>query len=124
MSGIMDKNYEELKVSDINKKLAATGKWDEKVAWLAERANYMCEYCGLDFFSSVANYKGLQVDHIVPVSKNGDPTSLENMAIACKTCNVDLKSRWNPKERSNSNNREELMDVVRKYIDSCFPLCR
>ncbi len=104
-------------MSDIPEKLAATGKWHINTAWLSERAGHKCEYCGLDFFDSVANYKSFQVDHIVPTSKGGDPDSNDNKAVACKTCNVDLKSRWNPKDICDSNNRDDLILAVKKYIE-------
>ncbi len=85
-------------MSEVAKRLVATGKWSEETALLSERAGHRCEYCGLDFLASVANYKCFQVDHIVPVSKGGDPSSTENKAVACRTCNFSLKSKWNPKD--------------------------
>ena len=102
-------------MSDIPEKLAATGKWHKNTAWLSQRAGHKCEYCDLDFFASVTNYKSFQVDHIIPVSKGGEDTN-ENKAVACKTCNVDLKSRWNPAESCSSTNRKDLINEVRKYI--------
>jgi hypothetical protein len=103
-------------MSDIPKLLANTGKWHENTAWLSQRAGHKCEYCGLDFFASVTNYKSFQIDHIVPISKGGDEHSNDNKAVACKTCNVDLKSRWNPKDVCSSNDRDELVSVVRQYV--------
>lgn len=102
-------------MNDIPKKLAATGKWSEETAWLSQRAGHKCEYCGLDFFASVENYKSFQIDHIVPLSKGGTDTN-DNKAIACRTCNVDLKSRWNPAEHCGSLDRQTLVAVVREYI--------
>jgi 5-methylcytosine-specific restriction endonuclease McrA len=43
------------------------------------RDNYVCYYCGGD-----AN----QVDHVVPISKQGDVMDMDNMVAACKRCNV------------------------------------
>jgi 5-methylcytosine-specific restriction endonuclease McrA len=43
------------------------------------RDNYVCFYCGGD-----AN----QVDHVVPISKQGDVMDMDNMVAACKRCNV------------------------------------
>ncbi|MDF1762997.1 MAG: HNH endonuclease [Oleibacter sp.] len=103
-------------MSDIPNLLAKTGKWHVNTAWLSQRAGHKCEYCGLDFFASVSSYKSFQIDHIVPVSKGGDPDSNDNKAVACKTCNVDLKSRWNPKDRCNSDDRNQLIEAVRSYI--------
>jgi 5-methylcytosine-specific restriction endonuclease McrA len=103
-------------MSDVIKRLVATGKWSEGTARLSERAGHRCEYCGLDFFASVVNYKSIQVDHIVPVSKGGDPDSIDNKALACRTCNFDLKSRWNPKDACSSDDRDALIAAVREYI--------
>ncbi len=103
-------------MSDVAKRLVATGKWSEETAWLSVRAGHRCEYCGLDFFASVANYKSFQLDHIVPVSKGGDPNSRDNKAVACWTCNFNLKSRWNPKDVCGSADRDVLIAAVREYI--------
>jgi hypothetical protein len=103
-------------MSDVVQRLVATGKWSEETAWLSERAGHRCEYCGLDLFASVANYKSFQVDHIVPVSKGGDPNSRDNKAVACRTCNFNLKSRWNPRNVCGSDERDVLIAAVREYI--------
>ena len=48
------------------------------------RDNYVCYYCGGD-----AN----QVDHVVPISKQGDVMDMDNMVAACKRCNVSKGNR-------------------------------
>ena len=48
------------------------------------RDNYVCYYCGGD-----AN----QVDHVVPISKQGDLMDMDNMVAACKPCNVSKGNR-------------------------------
>jgi 5-methylcytosine-specific restriction endonuclease McrA len=103
-------------MSDIPKKLEETGKWSENTAWLSERAGHKCEYCGLDFFASVANYRSIQIDHIIPLSKGGKDMN-DNKAISCRTCNVDLKSRWNPAKVCDSKDRDKLIEAVRKHIE-------
>ena len=50
---------------------------------LAERAGDACEYCRLP---NAASLYALQVDHIIP-EKQGGPTVLENLALACRECN-------------------------------------
>lgn len=101
----------------IAEKLAETGKWHVDTAALSVRAGHKCEYCGLDFFASVENYKNFQIDHIVPLSKGGEDNN-ENKAVACRVCNVDLKSRWNPLDITSGNSREELIAAVREYIQA------
>jgi len=103
-------------VSDVSEKLAATGKWSENTAWLSERAGHKCEYCGLDLFASVANYRSIEIDHIIPKSKGGAADDNENLAISCRTCNVGLKSRWNPATVCNSKDRNKLIEATRQYI--------
>ncbi|QXE92791.1 HNH endonuclease [Geomonas subterranea] len=96
--------------------LVETGKWCVENARLSERAGHKCEYCGLDFLASPENYKQWQRDHIVPESKGGD-SSFENLAVACKTCNVDFKNRWNPRDIAGEvATRSELIDAVKVYI--------
>lgn len=102
-------------MSNVPERLAATGKWHVNTAWLSERAGHKCEYCGLDFFESVANWKSFQIDHIIPISKGGEDNN-DNKAVACKTCNVDLKSRWNPAEVCESRDRNKLIQAVRDYL--------
>lgn len=102
-------------MSEIVDKLVATKKWSKNTAILSERANHKCEYCGLDFFASVSNYKSFQIDHIIPTSKDGKDEN-DNKAVSCKICNVDLKSRWNPADVCNSKDRNKLIEAVKEYI--------
>ena len=97
-------------------KLVKTGKWDRVHADRCLRANFKCEYCGKDLLSSVENFKEWQEDHIVPKSKGGD-NSDSNIAVSCRTCNVDVKSRWNPLDVVGGNpSREDLIAACRHYI--------
>ena len=49
---------------------------------ILERDQHRCRYCG-------ASVKGnrYQIDHVYPVSKGGE-TSIENMVVACPSCNI------------------------------------
>tara|TARA_R110001583_G_scaffold194280_1_gene364852 strand:- start:1237 stop:1611 length:375 start_codon:yes stop_codon:yes gene_type:complete len=96
--------------------LVSTGQWGENDVVLGIRAGFKCEYCDKDLLASVDNYKGWQKDHIIPTSKGGADIN-DNIAISCKTCNVNIKSRWNPAELAQeSATREDLIKVVRKYV--------
>lgn len=98
--------------------LVETGKWSRDTAAAGERAGHRCEYCGLDFLASVAAYKLWQVDHIVPTCKGGSYGDFENLAIACKVCNIDLKGRFDPRPGAGERaDRAELIQVVRQYIE-------
>ncbi|MEQ1746588.1 MAG: HNH endonuclease signature motif containing protein [Saprospiraceae bacterium] len=68
---------------------------------VAERANHRCEYClvreGGFFFS-------FEVDHIVSLKHEGD-TSLENLALACSSCN-----------RYKGSNLGTYLDKQRRFV--------
>lgn len=106
------------KTDEIVDRLVATGKWSARTARLGIRANFTCEYCGKSLIDSEDNYKLWQVDHIVPISSGGDEESEDNLAIACRQCNMDFKSRWNPLSIVSSTNpaRAELIQAVRNYV--------
>ncbi len=50
---------------------------------VAERADYLCEYCLIHEEDTVF---GCQVDHIISEKHNGE-TSIDNLAYACTCCN-------------------------------------
>jgi 5-methylcytosine-specific restriction endonuclease McrA len=43
------------------------------------RDNWVCYYCGGD---------ATQADHVIPISRGGDPMDLDGMVASCKRCNV------------------------------------
>lgn len=57
------------------------------------RDNGHCQYCGEDLLLSRATFAGAQVDHVVAVANQGQDV-LENLKLACPTCNGTL-SRYN-----------------------------
>ncbi|MEJ0087010.1 MAG: HNH endonuclease signature motif containing protein [Pseudomonadota bacterium] len=102
---------------DVVKALCATGKWSEPTARLAERARYRCEYCSCDLLASLDAYKRFEVDHIVPTSKGGDPLDFDNLALACRHCNVHLKRSWDPREAVGQDaTRERLIEAVKSHL--------
>ena len=102
--------------------LVATGKWSEGTARLAERAAYKCEYCDFDLLKSIDAYKLLEVDHIVPASRGGDPANFENLALSCRHCNWHLKRSWNPRTVAGDEaNRAKLIAAVREYVAGVRP---
>ena len=48
------------------------------------RDGYTCHYCGDDATTA---------DHIIPITKGGDPISMDNMVAACRRCNSAKGSR-------------------------------
>ncbi len=105
------KDYERI----INE-LVKTGKWGRAQAERGVRANFKCEYCDKDLLTSVENFKEWQEDHIIPSSKCGNDDD-SNIAVSCRTCNVNVKSRWNPLDVVPDNHsREDLIKAVREYV--------
>jgi HNH endonuclease len=51
---------------------------------VARRARYRCEYCS---YPEAANSTLLEIDHIVPEARGG-PTTLDNLALCCRSCNL------------------------------------
>jgi len=101
---------------EIINELVATGKWGRAQAERGLRANFKCEYCGKDLLLTVENFKEWQEDHIVPLSKGGENND-SNIAVSCRTCNVNLKSRWNPLDvLPEKPTREDCINAVRKYV--------
>lgn len=99
----------------IERELFATGRWGGDQPRTGERAGYRCEYCGLDFLVSLRNYRQWQLDHIVPQLAGGTD-DIENIALACRYCNCDLKGTWNPNPHNQPLSREELIAIVRAYL--------
>ena len=46
------------------------------------RDEQCCQYCGLQGVPAE-----LTIDHVIPVSRGGEPNSWENQVVACKRCN-------------------------------------
>lgn len=53
-------------------------------AFVAERAAFVCEYCHAPEETQNAVF---EVEHIIPTSQGGT-NNLENLALACRACNV------------------------------------
>lgn len=78
---------------------------------IAIRANFKCEYCDKDLLESVDSYDSWQIDHIVP-DGNDD---LENLALACKTCNF-MKRHSGKNILENLKTRSEKVAFSRKLV--------
>lgn len=59
-------------------------KYKERRLKVLAMAGYVCHYCG-----QTAD----QVDHVIPISKGGDPLAWENMVASCRTCNISKGNR-------------------------------
>lgn len=100
----------------LSERLAKEMGWGAWVIEIAVRAHFRCEYCDRDLLASADTYKEWQHDHIVPqrVEKNDE---LDNMALSCRTCNVNFKGKWDPRNHLSGNpSREELIQATRNYV--------
>ncbi len=92
-------------------------KWSPEAAPVGVRAEFRCEYCGLDFLANPWNYKLIQIDHIVPLSEGGSRTDYENQALACVPCNYNFKRWYNPRKDAGSEaDRAALIAAASAYI--------
>jgi len=76
------------------------------------RYRYRCVYCGFDCSADLDSYHQLEVDHVIPVSEDGDAAWHEdNMVASCAVCNR-IKSSFVPEGKK----LEERLDHARRYI--------
>ena len=105
-------NHEELV-----EQLVSQFRWSREQIELGLRDRFKCRYCDKDLLASVDKFKEWTLDHIVPKSKlkegAEDP---QNIAVACWVCNV-IKRQWDPRTTMPLGNREDLIEVVRKFLD-------
>lgn len=105
---------------EIIKILKRKFRWSEDQIKLGLRAKFKCEYCDKDLLLSVDNYKLWQKDHIIPLSskiENFDYESFENLAIACRQCNINFKGKYNVAGNLGyQKSRLEYLLHLRKYI--------
>lgn len=63
----------------------STKVWAELRAYVFERDNYTCQYCGRRGVK-------LECDHVIPVSRGGG-NDLSNLATACRDCNRSKQAK-------------------------------
>lgn len=96
--------------------LVKFGNWSESAVRYGIRANFCCEYCGMDLLASVDNFRQWENDHIVPTSASGLDSD-QNIAVACRTCNWHIKRGWNPQDVCGADaSRERLIRATQAYI--------
>jgi 5-methylcytosine-specific restriction endonuclease McrA len=100
---------------EIIRELVTKHRWPPEQIELGERDGYCCRYCGMDLLASVDHFRQWSLDHIVPVSREGDRKDPSNLALACWTCNI-FKRQWDPRSRTASEDREELIRVTADYL--------
>jgi 5-methylcytosine-specific restriction endonuclease McrA len=67
--------------------------WEKTKREVFERDKGYCQYCGQDLLLSPATYSSHHIDHVTARAKGG-ADELENLKLACATCNLGL-SRQN-----------------------------
>lgn len=63
----------------------SSSQWTKVRASVLARDGYTCAYCG----SVEAN----TVDHVVPLSKGGEPFNLDNLVACCSRCNSKKRDK-------------------------------
>jgi hypothetical protein len=77
------------------------------------RDEHCCQYCGIH-----AAPPELTIDHVIPVSRGGNPSSWENQVVACKRCN-SRKANHLPSE-VHLRLRRPPRPVVQEYAHLLF----
>lgn len=78
---------------------APTRKVHQSSHWRAlslkmRRAHPMCCYC-MQHLDRITDY-GLEVDHIIPISRGGAKYSKDNLQVLCKDCHIAKHTPTNP----------------------------
>ncbi len=74
------------------------------------RDNGKCRYCGFDFLESLSAFWAYTVDHVVARAEKG-PDTLENVVLACSSCNGALSRAGHLK----------TFEQRKAYVDSQVP---
>lgn len=82
-----------------------------------------CLYCGLSGMWNLGIWRQLEIDHIIPETKDKKeygPNIPENKVVACHRCN-NLKHGYDPSEGNPSielskENRQKLISKAREHI--------
>lgn len=85
--------------------------------------NGKCQYCGLDFLSSLSLFWAYEVDHVVAKSVGGADTA-DNLVLSCRACNGALSRASNLRtfeERkayleSQVGSRSEIYEAWRRHL--------
>ena len=57
---------------------------------IAKAFNWKCVYCGcrVSFYPEKFGGKKAHIDHIIPLSRGGNPKCEKNLVLSCETCNI------------------------------------
>lgn len=86
-------NYWKEKYGDCHQKRKLAYDLSKKIyirTRLAESQNWKCCWCGLRTTHIAGKKNSATIEHIIPVSKGGS-NSIENLAMACSSCNNNRK---------------------------------
>lgn len=78
------------------------------LSWLLSVHDHMCAYCGGAGDKTVGpDGERWHKDHVIPISRGGSD-AMNNLALACATCNVSKGGKL-PEEFDVDEERDELM---------------
>jgi len=76
------------------------------------RDNYRCIYCGRDMIASFDDWMSLEIDHLVPSSKEGEVKD-DNLVTSCNVCNK-LKSNFDPGDLP--EDKDQQIEIMREHV--------
>ena len=87
-----------------------------KIEWYRKiyiKDGYRCVYCGRDMLADFDTWWSMQVDHVIPESKDGDD-SITYRVTSCTVCNK-IKLAFVPEGYAEME-QEKLLEKIRSYI--------
>lgn len=83
----------------------------EKNREIILKTQTICAYCGqpVDFSLKYPHPMSPSVDHIIPVSKGGHPSSLDNLQLMHRACNREKSDRLVPSNQRKKGDEKDRM---------------
>lgn len=97
-----------------------TSEWRKCKAVAKRVSDWICYLCGRDISRGAVGDLSVEVDHIIPISRGGDPFNQENLALTHRICNRIKGSQYYEevlKSKVAKNAVVSMDDVVASGID-------
>lgn len=98
-------------------------RWSKETAAVWVRAGFRCEYCDCDLLADHSKYRLADVDHILPKSRFGEPSSTLGLALCCRYCNllkltdvVGDEEQWRLLQSGDDEARTVLIAAFRELL--------
>lgn len=77
------------------------------------KSGYRCAYCGRDLIEDFDAWMGIEVDHIIPISKGGSD-KLSNRVAACSVCNGEKGRYLHPNHKIMT--AQQIFAAAKDYV--------